>query len=160
MSRSWSVRLPSLAALVIAAAVAFVLTPGAGARPAGKFAIAFERSGGPRGQVETLVVSPGLRAYATAPKGEVEGSKSFRMNAGTAEEVRRELGRARFSHLRSKPLPTTCPRHCTVYSITYHGHTVLFPASKTPRGLDEVIGALEEEVILHLYRHHPYEEEG
>jgi hypothetical protein len=104
-------------------------------------------------------VSPGLHAYATAPKGAVEGSKTFKMNAGTAEEVRRELAAAHFSDLRSRPLPAGCPR-CYVYSITYHGHTVLFPIAKIPKGLDEVVGALEEEVILHLYRHPRDEEEG
>jgi hypothetical protein len=159
MFGSSSVRVLSLAAMFIAVASAFAFVPGAEARPAAHFAIAFERSGGPKGNVETLVVSPGLRAYATAPKGSVEASKSFKMDARTAEEVRRELGAAHFSRLRSRALPTRCP-NCYVYSITYHGHTVLFPASKTPRGLDEVIDALEEEVILHLYRHPRDEEEG
>jgi len=154
---SYPVRVLSFAAAVIAAAFAF--TPGAEARPAGHFAIAFERSGGPKDNFETLVVSPGLHAYATAPKGPVEGSKSFKMDALTAEEVRRDLGKAHFSHLRSKPLPTNCPG-CYAYSITYHGHTVLFPDSKTPKGLDEVIDSLEEEVILHLYHQPWYAEEG
>jgi hypothetical protein len=159
MFRSYPVRVLSLAAMAIAAASAFAFVPGAEARPAGHFAIAFERSGGPKGNVETLVVSPGLHAYATAPKGAVEGSKSFKMDAGTAEEVRRELAAAHFSRLGSRPLPTGCPG-CYVYSITYHGHTVLFPIAKIPKVLDEVVGALEEEVILHLYRHPRDEEEG
>lgn len=159
MFRWYSVRVLSLAAMVIAAASAFAFTPGSEARPAAHFAIGFERSGGPKGNVETLVVSPGLRAYATAPKGSVEASKNFEMDAGTAEEVRRELGAAHFSRLRSRPIPTGCPG-CYVYSITYHGHTVLFPIAKIPKGLDEVIDALEEEVILHLYRHPRDEEEG
>jgi hypothetical protein len=159
MFGSYSVRVLSLAAMVIAAASAFAFVSGAEARPAGHFAIAFERSGGPKRNFETLVVSPGLHAYATAPKGTVEGSKSFKMDAGTAEEVRRELAAAHFSRLRSRPLPTGCPG-CYAYSITYHGHTVLFPDSKAPKGLDEVIDALEEEVILHLYRHPRDEEEG
>jgi hypothetical protein len=159
MFRSYPVRVLSLAAMVIAAASAFAFVPGAEARPAAHFAIAFERSGGPKGNVETLVVSPGLRAYATAPKGAAEASKNFKMDAGTAEEVRRELGAAHFSQLRSRPLPTSCPG-CYVYSITYHGHTVLFPITKIPKGLDEVVDALEEEVILHLYRHPRDEEEG
>src|ERR1700761_7493850 len=159
MFGSRSVRVLSLAAMVIAAASAVFFAPGAEARPAGHFAIAFERSGGPKGNFETRVVSPGLHAYATAPKGDVEGSKSFKMDAGTAEEVRRELAAAHFSRLQSKPLPTGCPR-CYVYSITYHGHTVLFPIAKIPKGLDEVVDALEEEVILHLYRHPRDEEEG
>jgi hypothetical protein len=73
--------------------------------------------------------------------------------------VRRELGAAHFSRLGSRPIPKGC-RGCYVYSITYHGHTVLFPDSKTPKGLEEVIDALEEEVILHLYRHPRDEEEG
>lgn len=158
MSRSHPVRVLSLTTTVIAAAT-LALAPAVGARPAGHFAIAFERSGGPKDNFETLVVSPGLHAYATAPKGEVEGSKSFKMDAETAEEVRRELAAAHFSHLRSRPLPTGCPG-CYVYSITYHGHTVLFPDSKTPEGLDEVIDALEEEVILHLYHQPRYAEEG
>jgi hypothetical protein len=156
--RSHSVRVLSFAAVVIAA-LAFASAPGAAARPAGHFAIAFERSGGLKGGVETLVVNPGLHAYATAPKGTAEASKHFKMNAETAEEVRRELAAAHFSHLRSTPLQTNCA-DCYVYSITYHGHTVLFPDSKTPKGLDEVIDALEEEVILHLYRQPWYAEEG
>jgi hypothetical protein len=53
MFRSYPVRVLSLAAMVIAAASAFAFVPGAGARPAGHFAIAFERSGGPKGNVET-----------------------------------------------------------------------------------------------------------
>ena len=72
---------------------------------------------------------------------------------------RHELRAAHFSHLRSTLLQTNCA-DCYVYSITYHGHTVLFPDSKTPNGLDEVIDALEEEVILHLYRQPWYAEEG
>jgi hypothetical protein len=155
---SYPARVLSFAAVLIAVA-SLALASGAGARPAGHFAIAFERSGGPKDNFETLVVSPGLRAYATAPKGDVEGSKSFKMNAETAEEVRRELAAAHFSHLRSRPLPTGCAG-CYAYSITYHGHTVLFPDSKTPKGLDEVIDALEGEVIRHLYHHPWYEEEG
>jgi hypothetical protein len=159
VSGSRSVRVLSLAAVVVAVASALLLVAGAEARPAGKFAIAFERSGGPKGNFETLVVSPGLHAYATAPKGRVEGSKHFKMDAVTAEEVRRELGRAHFSRLRSRPLPTNCPG-CYVYSITYHGHTVLFPDDKTPKGLDEVIDSLETEVIEHLYHQPWYAEEG
>jgi hypothetical protein len=159
MFRWYSARVLSFAAVVIGAASAFVFVPGAEARPAAHFAIAFERSGWPKENVETLVVSPGLRAYATAPKGSVEASKNFKMDAGTAEEVRRELAAAHFSRLRSRPLPTGCPG-CYVYSITYHGHTVLFPIAKIPKGLDEIVGALEEEVILHLYRHPRDEEEG
>lgn len=127
----------------------------AAARPASKFAIAFERSGGLKARVETLVVRPGLRAYATAPKGDREASKHFKMDAGTAEELRRELAEARFTHLQSTVNPATC-NDCYVYSITYHGHTVLFSASQTPQSLEEVVDALEEEVIEHLYRHVGY----
>jgi hypothetical protein len=124
-------------------------------RAASHFAISFERSGGLKGTVETLVVRPGLRAYATAPKGPREGSAHFKMNARTAEELRKELAKARFTHLKSTADPGTCP-DCYVYSITYHGHTILFFDSKTPNSLLEVIDALEEEVILHLYRHVGY----
>ena len=124
-------------------------------RPASHFAIAFERSGGLKARVETLVVGPGLRAYATAPKGNREASAHFKMDAGTAEELRRELAKARFAHLKSTANPATCA-DCYADSITYHGHTVLFFASKVPHGLLEVVDALEEEVILHLYRHVGY----
>jgi hypothetical protein len=124
-------------------------------RPASHFAIAFERSGGLKARVETLVVRPGLRAYATAPKGDREGSKHFKMDAGTAEELRRELAKARFTHLKSTADPGTCA-DCYTYSITYHGHTVLFFDSKVPPGLSEVVDGLEEEVIEHLYRHVGY----
>jgi hypothetical protein len=130
-------------------------TASAASRPASHFAIAFERSGGPKARVETLVVCPGLRAYATAPKGDREASAHFRMSASTAEELRREFAKARFTHLESTANPATCA-DCYVYSITYHGHTVLFYASKVPPGLLEVVGALEEEVIEHLYRHVGY----
>lgn len=123
-------------------------------RPASKFAISFERSGGLKARVETLVVRPGLRAYATAPKGDREASKHFRMSAQTAEELRRELAQAHFAHLQSTT-SATC-NDCYVYSITYHGHTVLFSDSKVPHSLDEVIDALEGEVIEHLYRHVGY----
>jgi hypothetical protein len=126
----------------------------AAARPASKFAISFERSGGLKARVETLVVRPGLRAYATAPKGDRQASKHFRMSAQTAEELRRELAKARFAHLESTT-SATC-NDCYVYSITYHGHTVLFSDSKVPHSLDEVIDALEGEVIEHLYRHVGY----
>jgi hypothetical protein len=124
-------------------------------RPASHFAIAFERSGGLKAAVETLVVRPGLRAYATAPKGDREASKHFKMDAGSAEELRRELAKARFSHLESTANPGTCA-DCYVYSITYHGHTVLFFDSKVPAALAEVVDGLEEEVIEHLYRHVGY----
>ncbi len=124
-------------------------------RPASRFAISFERSGGLKARVETLVVRPGLRAYATAPKGPKQGSKHFRMNAQTAEEVRKELARAHFADLKSAADPSTCP-DCYVYSITYHGHTVLFFIDKIPHGLSEVVDALEGEVIQHLYRHVGY----
>ena len=124
------------------------------ARPASKFAIAFERSGGLKASVETLVVHPGLRAYATAPKGDRQASKHFKMDAGTAEELRRELAKAHFARLESTT-SATC-NDCYVYSITYHGHTVLFFDSKTPHGLLEVIDELEGEVIEHLYRHVGY----
>jgi hypothetical protein len=124
-------------------------------RPASHFAIAFERSGGLKTRVETLVVRPGLRAYATAPKGDREASKHFKMDAGTAEELRRELAKARFTHLMSPANPAPCA-DCYAYSITYHGHTVLFFDSKVPPGLMEVVDALEEEVIEHLYRHVGY----
>jgi hypothetical protein len=127
----------------------------AAARPASKFAISFERSGGLKARVETLVVHPGLRAYATAPKGDREASKHFKMNAGTAEELRRELAKARFAHLQSTVDPATC-NDCYVYSITYHGHTVLFSDSKVPPSLEEVVDTLEGEVIEHLYRHVGY----
>lgn len=127
----------------------------AASRPASHFAIAFERSGGLRAKVETLVVRPGLRAYATAPKGDTEGSAHFKMDAETAEELRRELAKARFTHLKSTANPGTCA-DCYVYSITYHGHTVLFYGAKVPNSLLEVVDALEEEVILHLYRHVEY----
>jgi hypothetical protein len=124
-------------------------------RPASKFAIAFERSGGLKARVETLVVRPGLRAYATGPKGPHQASAHFRMEARTAEELRRELAKARFTHLESTTNPATCS-DCYVYSITYHGHTVLFSASKVPHSLEEVVDALEGEVIAHLYRHVGY----
>jgi len=126
----------------------------AAARPASKFAISFERSGGLKAMVETLVVRPGLRAYATAPKGDRQASKHFRMNAGTAEELRRELAKAHFTQLESTTSATCAD--CYVYSITYHGHTALFSESKVPHSLDEVIDALEGEVIEHLYRHVGY----
>jgi|GEM_PF-3043147 len=124
------------------------------ARPASKFAIAFERSGGLKARVETLVVRPGLHAYATGPKGSSQGSAHFRMDARTAEEMRRELAKARFIHLKSTT-DATC-NDCYVYSISYHAHTVLFTESKVPRSLDEVIDGLEGEVIEHLYRHVGY----
>jgi hypothetical protein len=124
-------------------------------RPASHFAIAFERSGGLKATVETLVVRPGLRAYATAPRGDRQGAKHFRMDALRAEELRKELAKARFTHLRSTANPGTCA-DCYVYSITYHGHTVLFFDSRVPRGLDEVVDGLEAEVIAHLYRHVGY----
>jgi hypothetical protein len=124
-------------------------------RPASHFAIAFERSGGLKASVETLVVRPGLHAYATGPKGDRQASAHFRMKAQTAEELRRELGKARFTHLGNTANPTTCA-DCYVYSITYHGHTVLFFDSKTPHGLMEVVDRLEGEVIEHLYRHVGY----
>jgi hypothetical protein len=127
----------------------------AASRPASHFAIAFERSGGLRARVETLVVRPGLRAYATAPKGDREASAHFKMNAGTAEAVRRELAKAHFAQLQSTANPATCS-DCYVYSITYHGHTVLFSDSKVPPALGEVVDALEGEVIAHLYRHVGY----
>jgi hypothetical protein len=127
----------------------------AATRPASRFAIAFERSGGLKATVETLVVRPGLRAYATAPKGGREASKHFKMNAGTAEELRRELAKAHFTDLKSTANPGTCA-DCYVYSITYHGHTVLFFDSKVPAVLLEVVDGLEEEVIEHLYRHVGY----
>jgi hypothetical protein len=123
-------------------------------RPASKFAIAFERSGGLKARVETLVVRPGLHAYATGPKGPRQASAHFRMDAQTAEELRRELAKAHFVHLESTT-STTC-NDCYVYSITYHGHTVLFSDSEVPRSLEEVVDALEGEVIAHLYRHVGY----
>jgi hypothetical protein len=124
-------------------------------RPASRFAIAFERSGGLKARVETLVVSPGLRAYATGPKGARQASAHFRMEAQTAEELRRELAKARFAELGSTANPSTCA-DCYAYSITYRAHTVLFFDSKTPPGLTEVVDRLEGEVIAHLYRHVGY----
>jgi len=124
-------------------------------RPASHFAIAFERSGGLKARVETLVVRPGLRAYATGPKGDRQAAAHFRMRAQTAEELRSELAKARFTHLRSSVDPATCP-DCYAYSITYHGHTVLFFDPKVPHGLMEVVDRLEAEVIAHLYRHVGY----
>jgi hypothetical protein len=123
-------------------------------RPASKFAIAFERSGGLKARVETLVVRPGLHAYATGPKGPRQASAHFRMDAQTAEELRRELAKAHFAHLESTT-SATC-NDCYVYSITYNGHTALFSDSKVPRSLEEVVDALEGEVIAHLYRHVGY----
>jgi 1,6-anhydro-N-acetylmuramate kinase len=123
-------------------------------RPASKFAIAFERSGGLKAGVETLVVRPGLHAYATGPKGSRQASAHFRMDAQTAEELRRELAKAHFAHLESTT-SATC-NDCYIYSITYHGHTVLFSDSKVPRSLEEVVDALEGEVIARLYRHVGY----
>jgi hypothetical protein len=120
-------------------------------RPASHFAIAFERSGGLKPTVETLVVRPGLRAYATGPKGRHQGSAHFKMPARTAEELRRELAMARFAHLQGNA-DGTCA-DCYLYSIAYHGHTALFLASRVPRSLMEVIDTLEAEVIAHLYRH-------
>jgi hypothetical protein len=131
-----------------------VPAPEAAARPASHFAIAFQRSGGLKASVETLRVRPGLRAFATAPKGPGEASRHFKMNAGNAEELRRELAKARFAELPSTP--TGPCADCYVYSIAYHGHEVDFPASKVPEGLQEVVDGLEEEVILHLYRHVGY----
>lgn len=123
-------------------------------RPASRFAIAFERSGGLKARVETLVVRPGLHAYATGPKGSRQASAHFRMDAQTAEELQRELAKARFAHLESTT-SATC-NDCYVYSIAYHGHSVLFTDTKTPHGLGEVVDALEAEVIAHLYRHVGY----
>jgi hypothetical protein len=127
----------------------------AAARPASHFAIAFERSGGLKARVETLVVRPGLRAYATGPKGDRQASATFKMSARTAEELRRELAKARFTHLKGTANPATCD-DCYVYSITYHGHTVLFFDSQVPGSLMEVVDKLEGEVIAHLYRHVGY----
>jgi hypothetical protein len=124
-------------------------------KPASKFAIVFERSGGLKARVETLVVRPGLHAYATGPKGPRQASAHFRMEAQTAEELRRELAEARFTHLASSANPATC-NDCYVYSITYHDHTVLFFDTKAPHGLGEVVDTLEAEVISHLYRHVGY----
>jgi hypothetical protein len=124
-------------------------------RPASHFAISFERSGGLKARVETLVVRPGLRAYATGPKGNREASAHFRMNARTAEELRRELAKADFAHIESTASPSTCA-DCYVYSIAYRGHEVLFVDSRTPPGLMEVVDKLEGEVIAHLYRHVGY----
>jgi hypothetical protein len=124
-------------------------------RPASHFAIGFERSGGLKASVETLVVSPGLRAYATGPKGSRQASAHFRMEAQTAEELRRELAKARFTQLGSTANPAACA-DCYLYSIAYHGHSVLFYDSKTPPGLMEVVDRLEGEVIAHLYRHVGY----
>jgi hypothetical protein len=124
-------------------------------RPASHFAISFERSGGLKASVETLVVRPGLRAYATGPKGAREASAHFRMDAQTAEELRRELAKAHFTDLGSTANPATCA-DCYVYSITYHGHEVVFFDSKAPPGLGEVVDRLEGEVIAHLYRHVGY----
>jgi hypothetical protein len=124
-------------------------------RPASRFAISFERSGGLKANVETLVVNPGLRAYATGPKGARQASAHFRMKAQTAEELRRELARAHFTEIGSTANPATCA-DCYVYSIAYHGHSVLFFDSKTPPGLTEVVDRLEGEVIAHLYRHVGY----
>jgi hypothetical protein len=130
-------------------------TPAAKTRPASRFAIAFERSGGLKGSVETLVVRAGLRAYATAPKGTREASKHFRMNADNAEEIRRELRKARFGRLKSSADPGACA-DCYVYSITYRHHTVLFLESQAIGHLGEAVDSLEEEVIEHLYRHVGY----
>jgi hypothetical protein len=123
-------------------------------RPALHFAISFKRSGGLKASVETLVVRPGLRAFATAPKGRREASKHFKMNAGSAEELRRELAEAGFAGLPSTPAEPC--GDCYVYSIAYHGHEISFPASKVPESLLEVVDGLEEEVIHHLYRHVGY----
>jgi hypothetical protein len=123
-------------------------------KPASRFAISFERSGGLKARVETLVVRPGLRAYAMGPKGDTEASAHFRMNARTAEELRRELAKAGFTHLESTADPPCAD--CYVYSIAYHGHTVRFLDSKTPPGLMEVVDKLEGEAIAHLYRHVGY----
>ncbi len=90
----------------------------------------------------------------TGPKGDRQASAHFRMEARTAEELRRELAKAHFAHLKSTT-EATC-NDCYVYSITYHGHTVLFSDSKVPRSLEEVVDALEGEVIAHLYRHVGY----
>jgi hypothetical protein len=124
-------------------------------RPASRFAIAFRRGGGLKASVETLVVRAGLRARATAPKGRREASKRFRMDAGTAEELRRELARAHFAGLRGSPISGSCA-DCYLYSITYRGHRVRFPESETPDGLGEVVDQLEGEVIAHMYRHVGY----
>jgi hypothetical protein len=126
-------------------------------KPASHFAIAFKRSGGLKASVETLVVRPGLRAFATAPKGDHEASAHFRMSARTAEELRKELAKARFTHIRSTSSSQTCA-DCYVYSIAYHGHTVHFPESSVPDGLGEVVDKLEAEVIAHIYRHVGYRE--
>ena len=126
-------------------------------RPASHFAIAFERSGGLKASVETLVVRPGLRAYATAPRGKHEATANFRMNARTAEELRKELAKAHFTHLGRTSNSGTCA-DCYVYSITYHGHTAQFLDSKVPDRVGEVIDKLEGEVIAHIYRHVGYRE--
>jgi hypothetical protein len=126
-------------------------------RPASHFAIAFERSGGLKASVETLVVRPGLRAYATAPKGDHEATARFRMSARTAEELRKELAKAHFTQLGSTANSGTCA-DCYVYSITYHGHTAHFLDSKVPGRVGEVIDKLEAEVIAHIYRHVGYRE--
>jgi hypothetical protein len=128
--------------------------PAPAARPASHFAIAFERTGGLKASVETLRVRPGLRAVATAPKGSREASRRFKMSAENAEELRRELAKARFAELPSTPTGTCAD--CYVYSIAYHGHEIHFPDSKVPESLMEVVDGLEEEVISHLYRHVGY----
>ena len=145
-----------ICAAVAAGCAGAPLAPAAhtAASPASHFAIAFERSGGLKARIETLVVRPGLRAHATAPKGDRQASARFRMYAGTAEGLRRELAKAHFTKLKSAD-PTTCA-DCYVYSIAYHGHTVVYADSQVPKSLGEVVDTLEEEVIEHLYRHVGY----
>jgi hypothetical protein len=121
------------------------------ARPASHFAISFERSGGLKASVETLVVRPGLRAFATAPKGDRQVSAHFKMDAQRAEDVRRELARAHFAQVGSTA-PGSCA-DCYVYKISYHGHTARFLDSKVPDRVGEAIAMLEAEVIDHVYRH-------
>jgi hypothetical protein len=125
------------------------------ARPASHFEIAFERTGGLKASVETLVVRPGLRAYATGPKGARQASAHFSMEARAAEELRRELAKARFTQIESTANPSTCA-DCYAYSITYDGNTVVFFDSKAPPGLRQVADRLEGEVIAHIYRHVGY----
>lgn len=121
-------------------------------KPASHFAISFERSGGLKASVETLVVRPGLRAHATAPKGGRQASAHFRMSARTAEVLRRELARAHFTRLESSADPGCAD--CYGYSIAYHGHRVRFSASDdVPPGLMEAVDKIEGEVIAHIYRH-------
>jgi hypothetical protein len=122
------------------------------ARPASHFAIAFERSGGLKASVETLVVRPGLRARATGPKGNRRASTRFRMRARTAEELRRQLARARFAQIPSTATPGSCA-DCYVYEIRYRGHDVAFSDATLPQRLRPVVIRMEALIEAHLPLH-------